>query len=359
VRLQLALANSLYAIGGRIALQEMERAFLRAYELCQQCGEPSQLATVLFGLCMVYELRGEVQKGLALAQQLLTLAQKGQKPGLLLQAHMALGNGLYFLGDFTASHHHFEQALTVYDPDKHNPRVSNIAQDLGVYSLSRAGCALWCLGYPEQARRSCDKGLTLARGLSHFLSEAYALEGVIGVAQECGELSTVERQVERMVTLSQEQGCPYYVLWGRMMRGWLLTVQGNGAEGIAQLRQGIDGIRKGGLELELLYFMGLLAEAYGITNQPEEGLTIVAEALAVAEQGGERFYDAELYRLKGTLTLQAKVQGLKSKVEEEAEEYFEKAIEVARKQQAKSLELRAVMSLSRLWQKQGKKDEAR
>ncbi len=135
VRLQLALANSLYAIGGRIALQEMERAFLRAHELCQQCGESPQLASVLFGLCMVYELRGEVQKGLALAEQLLTLAQKAQKSGLLLQAHMALGNGLYFLGDFTASRYHLEQALTVYDPDKHNPRVSNIAQDLGVFSF--------------------------------------------------------------------------------------------------------------------------------------------------------------------------------------------------------------------------------
>ncbi len=141
VRLQLALANSLYAIGGRIALQEMERAFLRAHELCQQCGESPQLASVLFGLCMVYELRGEVQKGLVLAEQLLMFAQKVQNPGLLLQSHMALGNALYFLGSLL-TRYHLEQALTVYDPDKHSPRVSNIAQDLGVFSLSRAGWAL-------------------------------------------------------------------------------------------------------------------------------------------------------------------------------------------------------------------------
>ena len=382
VRLQLALANPLYAIGGRTSLQEMEHAYLRAQELCQRMGEPPQLASVLFGLCMVNELRGEVQKGLVLAEQLLTLAQKVQNPGLLLRSHMALGNVLYFIGDFTAARRHLEQALTIYDPDKHSPRVSNIAQDVGVVCLSRAGWVLWCLGYPEQARRSCDKGLTLARKLSHLLSEAFALDGAIGVAQECGELPVVERYVERMISLSQEQGFPYCLLWGKMVRGWLLTVQGNGAEGIAQLRQGIDGIRMGGQELGLLYFMGLLAEAYGIENQAEEGLTVVAEALEIAAQRGERFYEAELYRLRGELTLaQSSIQSLGSRVqinqkaksrrqkakitsplplalntqrevEQEAEGYFLKAINIARRQQAKSLELRAVLSLVRLRQQQ-------
>jgi tetratricopeptide (TPR) repeat protein len=305
VRLQLALANPLYAIGGRTALQEMERAYLRAHELCQRVGEPPQLASVLFGLCMVYELRGEVHKSLALAQQLLTLAQRVQNPGLLLRAHMALGNVLYFLGDFTASRHHLEQALTIYDPDKHSPRVSNIAQDLGVVCLSRAGWVLWCLGYPEQARRSSDKGLALAHELSHFLSEAFALDGAIGVAQECGELAAVERHVERMITLSQEQGFPYCSLWGTMVRGWLLTVQGKGVEGITQLRHGINALLTGGQELGLLYFMGLLVEAYGITKQVEEGLTVLTEALAIAERRGERFYAAELYRLRGELLLRS------------------------------------------------------
>ncbi len=315
VRLQLALANPLYAIGGRTALEEMEHAYLRAHELCQQYGESSQLASILFGLCMVYELRGEIQKSLAMAEQLLALAQKGQKPGLLLRAHLALGNVLYFLGDFPASQHHLEQALTIYNPDKYSPRVSNIAQDLGVVCLSRAAWVLWCLGYPEQARLSSDKGLALARELSHFLSEAFALDGAIGVAQECGELPTVERHVERMVTLSQEQGFPYCLLWGTMVRGWLLSMQGKGVEGIAQLRQGIDALLKGGQELGILYFMGLLAEAYGSTKQIEEGLTLLNQALEIAELREERFYEAELYRLKGELTLQQlQVSGSKFQV---------------------------------------------
>lgn len=376
MRLQLALANPLYAIGGRTALQEMERAYLRAHELCQRIGEPPQLASVLFGLCMVYELRGEVRKGLALAQQLLTLAQRVQNPGLLLRAHMALGNVLYFLGNFPASRHHLEQALTIYDPDKHSPRVSNIAQDLGVVCASRSGWVLWCLGYPEQARRSSNKGLALAHELSHFLSEAFALDGAIGVAQECGDQPAVERQVERIITLSQEQGFFYCLQWGTMVRGWLLTVQGKGAEGIAQLRQGIDTLLKGGQELGLLYFMGLLAEAYSITKQVAEGLTVLTEALTIAERRGERFYEAELYRLKGTLTLQSQASLWQVKTSQnksqdteprpsspdpqgEAEAHFLKAIDIARQQQAKSLELRATISLARLWQSQGKQHAAR
>src|SRR5262249_17678452 len=338
VRLQLALANPLYATGGRTALEEMEHAYLRAHELCQRHGESSQLAAVLFGLCMVYELRGEVQKGLALAEQLLMLAQKSQKPGLLLRAHMALGNALYFLGDFPASRFHLEQALTIYDRDKYSPRVSNVAQDLGVVCASRAAWVLWCLGYPQQARRSSDEGMALARELSHVFSETFALDGAVGVAHVCGDLPAVERHVERMVTLSQEQGFPYSLLWGTMMRGWLLTVRGQGGEGIAQLRRGIHVLHKGGLELGLLYFMGLLAESYGTADKAEEGLAVLTEALEIAGQRGERFCEAELYRLKGELTLKT-VDGQRSTVaERDAETCFHRAREIAGSQQAKSLE---------------------
>ncbi len=370
VRLQLALANPLYAIGDRTALEEMEHAYLRAHELCQRLGEPPQLASVLFGLCMVYELRGEVQKGLNLAQQLLTLAQKVQNPALLLGAHMALGYALYFLGEFPASRHHFEQGLKVYDPDKHSPRVSNVAQDLGVVCFSCAGWDLWSLGYPDQARRSIDSGLTLAHQLSHFLSEAFALNGAIGVTQACGELPTVERHVTRLIALSHEQGLLYSRAWGKILQGWLLVQQGKAEEGIAQLRQGLVLVRLGGQELGIAYFMGLLAGACETAGRISEGLAVVAEALTIGQRCGERFYDAELHRLKGELTLRqspvsssefqdANPQHLTSSLQAEAEEYFLKALALARHQQAKSFELRAAMSLARLWRTQGKDAEAR
>ena len=155
------------------------------------------------------------------------------------------------------------------------------------------------------------------------------------------------------------------------MRGWALAEQGQGEEGIAQLRQGLAAGRAAGAELQRSYFLALLVEAYGKVGQTEEGLTVLAEALAVVDKNEERYWEAELYRLKGELVLQSGVRRPKSptpntqhpapstQAEAEAEACFHKAIEVARKQQAKSLELRAVMSLSRLWQQQGKKEEAK
>jgi predicted ATPase len=144
-----------------------------------------------------------------------------------------------------------------------------------------------------------------------------------------------------------------------MYRGWALAEQGQGEEGITQLRQGLATFRAIGSGLQQPHCLALLAEAYGKRGQSEEGLALLAEALAIVNNTEERNYEAELYRLKGTLTLQSQVQGPKSQVEKEAEECFWKASEIARKQQAKSLELRAVMSLSRLWQRQGKREEAR
>ena len=142
-----------------------------------------------------------------------------------------------------------------------------------------------------------------------------------------------------------------------MYRGWALAQQGQEEEGIAQIRQGLAASRATGARVGWSYWLALLAEVYGKAGQVEEGLPLLAEALPVVDKTGERFYEAELYRLKGELTLQSSAQSPESKVKA-AEGCFQKAIEVARQQQAKSLELRAVMSLSRLWQRQGKKDEA-
>ena len=145
-----------------------------------------------------------------------------------------------------------------------------------------------------------------------------------------------------------------------MYRGWALAMQGQGKEGIAQLHQGLAAWQATGTEMQRPHFLTLLAEAYGKVGEAEQGLAALVEALAQVEQTGERWYEAELYRLRGELTLaQSSVQSLASSVQKEAEECFSKAIEIARRQQAKSLELRAVMSLSRLWQQQGKRDEAR
>ncbi len=174
-----------------------------------------------------------------------------------------------------------------------------------------------------------------------------------------------------LLALSSEQGFVRYLVLGTLWRDSVLAEQGQGEEGVARIRQDLVAYRASGSEIYRPYFLALLVEAYGRVGQMEEGLAVLAEALAVVDKTGEHFYEAELYRLKGELTLQKfQVQGskfqatstqsstLSSQAEVEAEACFLKAIEVARHQQAKSLELRAVMSLAKLWQRQGKQKEA-
>jgi predicted ATPase len=169
----------------------------------------------------------------------------------------------------------------------------------------------------------------------------------------------VQERTKAFLALATEQGFGQLLAHGTILWGWTLAEQGQPEEGIAQIRQGLAAWRAMGTQLRLPRFLAMLAEAYGKAGRAEEGLSVLAEALAVMNEIGEREYEAELYRLKGTLTLQPEVQSSRSKVKREAEECFQKAIEIARKQQAKSRELRTVISLSRLWQRQGKNDEAR
>ena len=167
-----------------------------------------------------------------------------------------------------------------------------------------------------------------------------------------------QERAEATITLSTELGFPYFLTAGSILQGWSLAEQGQAEEGIAQIRHDLAAHQATGAKLQRPYGLALLAEAYRKGGQVEEALSVLAEALEVVYQTKQRHWEAELFRLKGELTLaQSSVQGLGSSVKE-AEECFLKAIEIARKQQAKSLELRAAMSLSRLWRQQGKKTEA-
>jgi predicted ATPase len=172
------------------------------------------------------------------------------------------------------------------------------------------------------------------------------------------EGQAAQESAEALITLSTEQGFAQWVVDGTTLRVWALTEQGKGEEWIAQLHQSLAALQAMRTECERTYWLALLAEAHGKVGEAEQGLAVLVEARAQVEKTGERFYEAELYRLKGTLTLQSKIQGPTSIVEAKAEECFWKAIEIAQKQQAKSLELRASTSLAHLWQQQGKTTEA-
>jgi predicted ATPase len=356
--LQITLGMPLMITQG-YGTSDVERTYTRARKLCQQVGETPQLFPVLWGLWMFYNVRAELQTARELAEQLLSLAQRVQDPALLLEAHRVLGETLITLGKLAAGREHVEQGLALYDPPQHRALAFLYdGVDPGVVSLSLAALAAWFLGYPDQALNRSHEAQTLAQEVSLPHTLTYGLSAAAALHQFRREGQAAQERAEAAMALASEQGAPYWLARGTILRGWVLAEQGQAGEGIAQIRQGLAVVRGTGTELLWPYYLALLAEAYGKGEQLEEGLTVLAEALAAVDKTGERVYEAELYRLKGELTLQAKVQSLKSKVEEEAEECFWKAIEVARTQQAKSLELRAVMSLARLWQQQGKKAEA-
>lgn len=357
--LHITMAAPLIA-GKGYAAPEVEQTYTRARELCQQLGETRQLFTVLRGLWVVYAVRGKsLQTARELGEQLLTLAENVQDPGLLLEAHHALGQTFFLLGEFTRAREHCEQGIALYDPQQHHAHVFLYGSDPGVACLFWAASTLWFLGYPDQALQRSHEVLTLAQQLSHPLDLVYGFQSVASLHQFRREGPAAQAQAEKTMMLSTEQGLPFWLAFGTFVRGWALAVQGQGEEGIAQMRQGITAWQATGAYIWQLYYLVPLAEAYGQRGRPEEGLRVLDEALVAVCEVGERTNEAELYRLKGTLTLQAKGQSLKSEVEEEAEACFHKAIEIARRQSAKSLELRAVMSLARLWLQQGRRAEAR
>jgi class 3 adenylate cyclase/predicted ATPase len=354
--LQIALGAPLIATKG-YAAPEVGQAYSRARTLCQQLGETPQLFPVLWGLWTFYLQRAETETAHELAEQLLSLAQSVQDPVFRSQAHYALGVTLFYLGAFAPARANLEQGLALYNPQQH-PHAFLYGQDARVTCLTIAALVLWLLGYPDQARVWNLEALTQAHQLSHPFRLAWTLNFTAMLSQYRREGHIVRERAEAEIALSSEQGFPYWLALGTVWRGWALAEQGQGEEGIMQIRQGIAAYRATGAELAQSYWLALLAEAYGKGGQGEEGLTLLTKALEIVYKTKARLHEAELYRLKGELTLQSQVRGSKSKVEE-AEACFLQAIEIARKQQAKSLELRAVLSLSRLWQHQGKRDEAR
>jgi class 3 adenylate cyclase/predicted ATPase len=357
--LQLTLGVPLVAVKGYGA-PELEQVYVRALELCRQLGETSQLFLVVAGLWQFYLVRAEHQRARELGEQLLSLAQTAQDSALLLAAHRALGESCHDLGELPAARVHFEQGIALYTPQQHRALAFLYGVDPEVFCLSFVAFVLWELGYPDQAHKRSHEALALAQQLSHPFSLAAALHFSSWLHQYRQEETVAAERAQAAMTLAAQHGFVHWVAGGTVISGWGLAERGQLEEGIARIGQGIGAWRSPGAEIALPYFLALLAEAYGKGGQAEEGLTVLAEALALVHKTGERFYEVELCRLKGELTLkQSGVRGPESEVQQEAEACFHQAIEIARRQQAKSWELRAAMSLARLWQHQGKKDEAR
>ena len=353
--LQTMLSVALIATKGWGA-PEVETAQARARELCQQIEETPQRFAVLWGLCGFYVTRGALHTARALGDQLLELAQRLHDPALLPPTYFMVGGIWLFLGELTAARTYLEQGIGLYDPQRHHAYVVMHGVDPGVVCLCHAAFTLWLLGYPDQALQQSHATLTLAQELRHPYSLAFGLTWVTMLHQVRGEEGTTQERTETLITLCREQVVPYWLAGGRVLQGWVLAARGQVEEGIAQMCQGLAAWQVTGAEIILPYHMSLLAETHGSRGQAAEGLSVLTEALSLAERHEEHWWEADLHRLRGALLLNQ--EGARRKVVE-AEQCFQQALDVARRQQAKSLELRAAMSLTRLWQHQGKRTEAR
>ncbi len=356
--LQTMLGPALMNIKGQAA-PEVEQTYARARELCRQIGDAPQLFPVLWGLWYFYVVRAELQTARELLPQLLSLAQRGQDSALLLAAHRSLGQNLTFLGELLPARTHLEQGMALYDPLQHRALALRYGQDLKVVCQSWAALVLWLLGYPDQALQTGHAAIALAQELAHSYSLIYALNWVTMLHLCRRERQAAQERAEGVLAIGREYGIAMFTASGTLWQGWGLATQAHlsgkaGEEGMAQMRQGLAAWRATGAGVFQPYYLALLAEAYGAGGQVEKGLNVLAEALTMVEKTAERYWEAQLHRLTGELVLRQAAPN-----QRQAETCFIQALAVARRQQAKSLEVRAATSLALLWQQQGKRAEAR
>jgi predicted ATPase len=367
--LQTALGVPLIAIRG-MAAPEVERAYARARELSLQVGDTSQLSSVLFGLWWFHEVRADLQAALEIAEQLLDMAGRGADPADLMQANRAMGHTLFWTGEFAPALVHFERAIALYDSQRHRSLALTAGQDPGVLSQGFAAHVLWYLGYPDRALATMREALSQARQVAHPFSLAFALDHAAWLHQYRREPAETEELAKEDMRFSGEQGFPFFLAGGTILRGWTLAEQGHNAEGIANIRLGLAAREATGAVIAQPYWASLLAQAYGKGGQTEDALRVLDEAAVMAHD--QHVWKAELHRLRGELLLVRRGGGDGMKTApadaaavtevgdtlDQAESCFRHAIDIARGQQTKILELRAGTSLARLWESQGKRKEA-
>jgi tetratricopeptide (TPR) repeat protein len=358
--LNLRLGVSLGAIRGYTS-PEVQQAYARALEISQRLEQTPQLFPALWGLWLYYEQKGELLRAQEIADRLLAVAQQQDDPILLIQAHHAAGGTNFFRGEGDLARSHLEQGMACYNAHKQHLRTTTYVFEPGVGCLGMLATTLWMLGYADQALTRCREAVTIARAADHRSSLAHALRFAALIHHLRGEPQATQEYATAAVTVSTESGFSYWFALGTMLQGWALAAQGKHDEGQATFLQGLSILRTIGTRVGEPLYLSILAEMYRETGQTEQGLSTLAEAFTFAEASGIGVSTAELYRLKGELTLSrvSKSQILNPSSHAEAEACFLKALEVTQQQHAKSLELRTSLSLARLWQHQGKSTEAR
>ena len=324
----------------------MEQAHARALKLCGEVEPTVQYFPVLWGLCLYYVVRGEVRTGGELGEQLLGLATAVNDSALLVQAHSRAGTTRLHLGEPARARAHLETALSLYDEHQLQREGLLFGADPAVTCRSFLAWALWLLGYPDAALETVNDALARARGSSHSLTLTHAQFFRAYVHQLRKEPAETRDGAEAVIALCREEGMPFYHPLATIWRGWAVAALGETAAGLDAIHEGLAAVRATGMEILRPQILAMLAEIQGADGQVEEGLGATAEGLALAHARGECGFAAELYRLRGELLMAQ--AGRDPARRAEAVGCFEQAVAGARRQAARALELRALLSWNRL-----------
>ncbi|TFG95184.1 MAG: hypothetical protein E4H11_05450, partial [Myxococcales bacterium] len=325
---------------------EIGRTYERARDLCRRAGDAPQLFTALWGVWFYYTTTGRLGTALELAEQLMSLAERQTDPGLLMQAHHMLGPTLTSLGSLTSARPHFEAAIALYDREQHRSHASLYGgHDPCVCCSGFGAVAHWILGSPDLALRRSREAIALARKLEQPTSMAHALTFAAMFYQLRREPEAARDAAAACLTIATEHDLAPYQSFSRFMRAWAAASSGLRREGLAEMRQVRVAMQAASLKMWGVHFAGMIAEVCGEAGWVEDGLAAVTEGLAFVDEVGERYYEAELHRLRGELLLLQHGDT----AADQADACFHQALEIARKQEARAWELRAAMSFVRLW----------
>lgn len=350
--LQLALAP-LYRMTEGWTSPEVERVMNRAMELCDRVGSDGQRAQALYGMQSLYVVQARLEKAQLISEELNRLYQRIQHTPAPLEAEMMLMGSRLHLGQLAVANEAFEHMLATNDPTQVQRIVEEQGWNFVVHGRVWQAYALWLLGYPDTALRRALEGVQLAHELGQPFNQALAATYLALLQQLRADAATARAQAEAALTFTTEYKAPYYRTWSAILVSYALACEQPGAPAIERLRASIDDFKASGARLRLPYYLGLLADVCGRAGRAGDGLAAIDEAMSEARTHSERLWDAELHRLRGELLL---ASGAPTP---DCETAYLRSIEIARDQQARGLELRATMSLARLWQRQRRADPAR
>jgi predicted ATPase len=360
INLQVALANALMHTKG-YAAPDTKAALERAHtfiERAEALGEPAEDPLLLFSILNGFWIanfvafNGDAMR--ELATQFLALAKKQGATVPLMIGHRVMGISLMYTGDIAEGRAHYDRVIALYDPAEHRPLATRFGQDVRVAILSWRAWAMWLLGYPEAALADADHALKDARELGHATTLMFAL-GVTSITRVwCGNFASANLQVAEEIALADEKGALFWKAAGMMHHSVVLARTDNASSAIQMLTSAIAAWRSTGTTMWMPLFLSYSALACAKLGQFDDAWRFIGEAMTAIETTKEKWCEAEIHRMAGEIALRSpEPDGGK------AEAYFERALAVARQQQAKSWELRAAMSMARLWRDQGKPQQAR